>query len=38
MANVLVVEDDTDARKLIRHRLQQLGHAIAEAASGESAL
>ena len=38
MASILVVEDDSDLRRLIRLRLEYTGHTVDEAASGEGAL
>jgi CheY-like chemotaxis protein len=38
MARLLVVEDDTDTRRLIRKRLEGDGHAVDEAASVAAAL
>ena len=38
MASILVVEDDSDLRKLIRLRLERTGHTVEEAATGEEAL
>jgi two-component system chemotaxis response regulator CheY len=38
MVRVLVVEDNSDLRGLIRHRLTRAGHTVEEAATGEGAL
>ncbi len=38
MARVLVVEDDSDVRNLICHRLNRTGYIVEGAASGEGAL
>lgn len=35
---VLVVEDDSDIRNLLRRRIERLGHRVVEASTGEAAL
>lgn len=35
---VLVVEDDSDIRHLLRRRIERLGHRVVEASTGEAAL
>ena len=37
-ASILVVDDDTDTRCMLRHSLQALGHNVTEAADGNEAL
>lgn len=38
MASILLVEDDSDVRALLRQALEQAGHAVTEAWNGEDAL
>lgn len=37
-STVLLVEDDSDIRSLLRRRIERLGHRVVEAATGEAAL
>lgn len=38
MASILVVEDDSDVRRLVTHILVEAGHEVAAARDGEGAL
>jgi DNA-binding response OmpR family regulator len=38
MANVLIVDDDAFIRRLVRMKVEQLGHAVEEAGDGEEGL